>query len=94
MTTEYTQAEWLEIFSRAKQELPTTPTVHHAPNAGSPSFAKTIDHTLLKLDATERQVDLLCDEAIKNEFKVSPYIPEDDIAASIPFFEGRCQDGD
>lgn len=34
------------------------------------SFALTIDHTLLKPDATPSQVDTLCDEAIKYGFKV------------------------
>lgn len=33
-------------------------------------FALTIDHTLLKPDATPSQVDTLCDEAIRYGFKV------------------------
>lgn len=38
-------------------------------------FALTIDHTLLKPDATPSQVDTLCDEAIKYGFKVFGYPP-------------------
>lgn len=35
------------------------------------SLAKTVDHTLLKLDATEAQIDALCEEAKKDKFAVS-----------------------
>lgn len=34
------------------------------------SLAKTIDHTLLKLDATEAQIDALCEEAKREKFAV------------------------
>lgn len=37
-----------------------------------PRFPLTIDHTLLKQDATPDQIDALCDEAIKYGFKVGP----------------------
>jgi hypothetical protein len=33
-------------------------------------LAQTIDHTLLKPDATPAQIDLLCDQAILYNFKV------------------------
>jgi deoxyribose-phosphate aldolase len=33
-------------------------------------FAQSIDHTLLKPDATPAQIDLLCDQAIHYSFKV------------------------
>lgn len=36
------------------------------------ALAGYIDHTILKLDATEEQVDLLCEEAKKWGFAVSP----------------------
>ncbi|TGZ77990.1 deoxyribose-phosphate aldolase [Ascodesmis nigricans] len=43
-------------------------------------FAKYIDHTLLKPDATPAQIDKLCDEALKYKFKSccvnSHYIPQ------------------
>ena len=48
-------------------------SVNHAPGIASPTslgFAQTIDHTLLKPDATEAQVDGLCDEARRFGFKV------------------------
>ncbi|KAL1640583.1 hypothetical protein SLS58_006778 [Diplodia intermedia] len=32
------------------------------------SLAKTVDHTLLKLDATEAQIDAVCEEAKKDKF--------------------------
>ncbi|OJD37326.1 deoxyribose-phosphate aldolase [Diplodia corticola] len=32
------------------------------------SLAKTVDHTLLKLDATDAQIDALCEEAKKDKF--------------------------
>ncbi|PPQ89199.1 hypothetical protein CVT25_001268 [Psilocybe cyanescens] len=38
-----------------------------APN--DPRFPLTIDHTLLKQDATPSQIDMLCDEAIQYGFK-------------------------
>jgi deoxyribose-phosphate aldolase len=54
-----------------------------APGIGSPkpALAALIDHTLLKPDATEREVDQLCDEALQHGF------------ASVcvnPVFVARC----
>lgn len=45
-----------------------------------PLFALTIDHTLLKPDATPAQIDELCEQAILYNFKVrlisrGPYTP-------------------
>lgn len=34
-----------------------------------------IDHTLLKLDATKEQIDKLCEEARKHDFKVDLLYP-------------------
>ncbi|CAF9925694.1 MAG: hypothetical protein ALECFALPRED_003203 [Alectoria fallacina] len=69
MTTRYTQDEWLAIFDQAGQNPPSTPLGYNAPSVGTAAFAKTIDHTLLKLDATEKQVDTLCKEARRLNFK-------------------------
>lgn len=71
MTTRYTQDEWLDIIDRAQKSMPDT-TIHQykAPNIGTKEFAKTIDHTLLKLDATREQIDKLCEEAKFHDFKV------------------------
>ncbi|KAK4694617.1 deoxyribose-phosphate aldolase, partial [Lecanoromycetidae sp. Uapishka_2] len=63
MTTRYTHDEWLAIIERAKGNLPSSPATYKAPNVGSEDFAKMIDHTLLKLDATKQQIDELCEEA-------------------------------
>ena len=70
MTTRYTDEEWLDIIDQAEKNLPLTPVVYKAPNLGSEAFAKTIDHTLLKLDATKEQVDAICEEARMFNFKV------------------------
>ena len=70
MTARYTQDEWLAIFDQAEQNLASSPTDYKAPSVGTEAFAKTIDHTLLKLDATGEQVDSLCEEAKIFNFKV------------------------
>lgn len=74
MTTRYTQDEWLAIFDQAGQNPPSTPLGYNAPSVGTAAFAKTIDHTLLKLDATEKQVDTLCKEARRLNFKVCHFL--------------------
>ncbi|KAK3070616.1 hypothetical protein LTS18_015054 [Coniosporium uncinatum] len=50
----------------ANSETVTVPTT-------AQDAAKYIDHTLLKLDATEQQIDKLCDEAKEYAFKVIHY---------------------
>ena len=70
MMAPYSQEQWLAIIDRAKQDLPSDRISYKAPNFGTVEFAKYIDHTLLKLDATEEQIDRLCDEARNYDFKV------------------------
>ena len=70
MTTRYTQDEWLAIINEAERNLPSKPIEYKAPILGTEDFAKSIDHTLLKLGATEEQIDLLCEEANRYNFKV------------------------
>ena len=70
MTTKQTNEEWVAIFEQAEKELPSFPIVHGAPSLGSDAFAKTIDHTLLKLDATAEKIDTLCEEAVRHNFRV------------------------
>ena len=70
MTRTHTNEEWQLIIDQAGQSLPKEPITYKTPTVGSEAFAKTIDHTLLKLDATEEQVDALCEEARKSDFKV------------------------
>ena len=70
MTTRYTDDEWETIIDRAEENLLETPVEYKAPTVGSEEFAKTIDHTILKLDATKEQVDAICEEARRFNFKV------------------------
>lgn len=70
MTTRYTQDEWLAIIGQAQRSVSSTRMQYKAPNIGTKEFAKMIDHTLLKLDATKEQIDKLCEEARKHDFKV------------------------
>ena len=64
-----TQHGWSAMFDQTEQELSSSPIQYEAPSIGTESFAKTIDHTLLKLDATSEQVDKLCEEAKRFNFK-------------------------
>jgi len=63
--------------SRQESTKTTTTTAVHASTTTNKSnsstarlLAQTIDHTLLKLDATEQQVKVLCEEARRWGFKV------------------------
>lgn len=71
MTKGNTKDEWLNVIEQAEQGVPSTFTKYEAPELGTQGFAKSIDHTLLKLEATESQIDQLCEEAKKHEFKVN-----------------------
>ena len=71
MTTRYTNAEWAAIIEQTERELVVSETkAYLAPDVGSPAFMKTIDHTLLKLDAKAVQIDALCSEARVDGFAV------------------------
>ena len=69
-----TQAEWQAIFKDARKDAtvePTGSTISERPSLSEVStLREKIDHTLLKLDASEPQIDALCDEAILYAFKV------------------------
>lgn len=69
MTNRYTDAEWLEMIEQTERNLPSVPVEYKAVSILSQDFAKAIDHTLLKLDATKEQIDLLCIEARAHNFK-------------------------
>lgn len=71
MTTRYTHEEWMNIFSHAQSQAPDRTVIHRTPLIGSPEFAKFIDHTLLKVEATKDQIDQLCMEARNLGFGVS-----------------------
>lgn len=68
MPSNRTNSEWTHIISRAQTAVKST-------NQPSTPVAKLlapistyIDHTLLKLDATEAQIDALCTEAVTEGF--------------------------
>ncbi len=71
MTNENSNEEWLKVIEKAENGVPTTFSKYKAPGLGTPEFAKFIDHTLLKLDATKQQIEELCEQARKYNFKVS-----------------------
>lgn len=79
-----TQQEWTTIIHNAIPSFlpPPTPSSSSLTSSSltsssltssssySPALiAQTIDHTLLRLDATEAQIDNLCAEAIRYKFK-------------------------
>lgn len=65
MTTRYTNAEWTSIIADFERDIDVEEGSHPGPTVGrvDVDLAKTIDHSLLKLDATSRQIDELCAEA-------------------------------
>jgi hypothetical protein len=72
MTDRYTNAEWAkQIAATQKNVVVDKAKKYRAPAAGSKELAETIDHTVLKLDATKAQIDALCSEARTEGFKVS-----------------------
>lgn len=82
-----TNDEWeAAIEAKVAEVVADTSLTNYAPDTTTAdnSFALTIDHTLLKPDATPSQVDTLCDEAIKYGFKVfgRPFPPPKSAVAS------------
>lgn len=66
-----TQLEWQALIDSAYNSLPKEESEWKTYSVPNPTdFAKLIDHTLLKLDATNEQIDKLCEEAKKYGFKV------------------------
>lgn len=47
----------------------------YCPDIDKIDIARTIDHTLLKLDATPKQIDELCAEARVANFAVTTFFP-------------------
>ena len=71
VTKSYTQDEWLALFDEAGKNLSNDAIDKKpVPGVGTTAFAETIDHTLLKVEATGEQVDTLCEEARRCGFKV------------------------
>ncbi len=71
MAAQFTQEEWLAIFHQAQKENLSNTAIsdYKVPALGSREFAQTIDHTLLRLDVTQVQIDTLCEEAKICDFK-------------------------
>ncbi|KAI4196892.1 MAG: hypothetical protein LQ350_006261 [Teloschistes chrysophthalmus] len=69
MTNRYTHSEWRTMIDAAERDLPNNFPEHKAPILGSTDFAKCIDHTLLKLEATKEQIDELCQGARRHDFQ-------------------------
>ncbi|KAL9637749.1 MAG: hypothetical protein Q9164_002005 [Protoblastenia rupestris] len=63
------QGELQALIDRRAKALPENTAEYDTPAVGSKQFSQAIDHTLLKLDATEEQIDTLCEEAKRFDFK-------------------------
>ncbi|KXT00563.1 hypothetical protein AC578_5230 [Pseudocercospora eumusae] len=69
MTTRYTDEEWSQIIADAEKRIKVDESKKYPiPEIGSEDFTRTVDHTLLKLDAKSNQFDDLCAEARVNKF--------------------------
>lgn len=69
MSLNLTNAEWQEIISQAQKSIQSS-DINDTSIASqfSGQISRCIDHTLLKLDATESQIDALCQEALAENF--------------------------
>jgi hypothetical protein len=63
----FTNADWEARFAVVEEFRNEV-----AEPAAATDLSKYIDHTLLKLDATEAEIDELCAEARKHNFAVYP----------------------
>ena len=83
--TSRTNDEWAVVIATKVAEIladTSSPDSNVISGIAEPNaaFAATIDHTLLKPDATTAQIDELCAEAVKWGFKVCKSYFESDIA--------------
>ncbi|KAF2467204.1 aldolase [Lindgomyces ingoldianus] len=74
MTDRYTNEEWATQIAETVKKVQADSEArgkkkYEAPAEGSKELAETIDHTILKLDATSSQIDALCSEARTEGFK-------------------------
>ncbi|KAJ4358407.1 uncharacterized protein N0V89_002989 [Didymosphaeria variabile] len=79
MTDRYTNEEWTKQIAETQRKVLAEVKdrrkeggrgwKYDAPKAASTELAKTVDHTVLKLDAKEAQIDALCAEARVENFK-------------------------
>lgn len=70
MTSRYTNTEWTAIIEQTERELVVSQDPYPCPEIATPAFMKTIDHTLLKLEARSAQFNDLCAEARVDGFAV------------------------
>lgn len=70
MTNRYTNGEWAAIIKQTEEAVVVSQEAYPCPEIGSTAFMKTIDHTLLKLEAKSPQFDDLCAEARVDGFAV------------------------
>lgn len=77
MTSRYTNEEWAAIVAQTARDLRSTPSTYECPEVPSPAFFKTVDHTLLKLEARDVQFDELCAEARTDGFAVRRFLVAD-----------------
>ena len=82
MTDRYSNEEWAEQIAETQKAVleevksgERAKKVYEGPemrngNEALKKLAKTVDHTVLKLDATSAQIDSLCSEARTEDFKV------------------------
>lgn len=82
MTDRYTNEEWAAQIAQTQKAVlkevesgERAQKVYDGPrmrngNEALKELAKTVDHTVLKLDATSAQIDSLCSEARTEDFKV------------------------
>nr|POE89988.1 deoxyribose-phosphate aldolase [Quercus suber] len=64
----YTNKRWAALIGNVEENLRDSQVAQVIPQVDGPAFAKTIDHTLLKLDAQAAQIDDLCAEAKRDKF--------------------------
>ncbi|KAF1951717.1 aldolase, partial [Byssothecium circinans] len=79
MTDRYTNEEWAKQIAETQRRVLKEVKErgkeggkgwkYDVPKAGSREFAKTVDHTVLKLDVRKEGVDALCSEARTEGFK-------------------------
>ncbi|KAF1964797.1 aldolase [Bimuria novae-zelandiae CBS 107.79] len=79
MTDRYTNEEWAKQIAETQRKVLAEVEErgreggggwkYDAPKVASTEFAKTVDHTVLKLDTKEAQIDSLCAEARVENFK-------------------------
>ncbi|KAF2022326.1 aldolase [Aaosphaeria arxii CBS 175.79] len=74
MTDRYTNEEWAKQIAETQKKVAADKSRKYGvpdvtTREGTKDLAETVDHTVLKLDATSKQIDDLCSEARTEGFK-------------------------